>query len=155
MEYNWAEIFKNKTDRELYNIYLGRTSLNSEQKDFARIELEKRNFDFTNLDRQRKKWELENLIEEEKSYSKLLFRSYRSSEYLIMGIVGLVIAIISLFFIIDQYFVDHIPIADITNLFLLFIVSFILTVNGFLQYKLKSSKEKSREERLKELINEL
>jgi hypothetical protein len=55
MEYNWTEIFKNKTDRDLYDIYLGQTSLNSEQRDFARIELENRNFNFGNLAKQRKK----------------------------------------------------------------------------------------------------
>jgi len=155
MEYNWTEIFSNKTDRELYDIYLGRTSLNSEQRDFARKELENRKFDFKNLDRQRKKWELENLIEEEKSYSIPLFRSTRSWEYLIIGFGGLVLAVIALFLIIVYFFADHKPITDLTATFLAFIIGSVMTVIGFLKYKSKSSKEKFREKRLKELIKEL
>ena len=155
MEYNWTEIFKNKTDRELYDIYLGQTSLNAEQRDFARIELENRNFNFKNLDRQRKKWELENLIEEEKSYSIPLFRSTRSWEYLILGFGGLVFAVVALFLILVYYFADHKPITDLTATFFAFVVGSIMTVIGFLKYKSKSAKEKFREKRLKELIKEL
>jgi hypothetical protein len=155
MEYNWKEIFKNKTDRELYDIYLGRTSLNSEQREFAGIELENRNFNFENLDRQRKKWELEHLIEEEKSYSMALFSRTRSWEYLILGFGGLVIAVTTLFLIIANYLAEYKPITALTATFFAFVVGSILTVIGFLQYKSKRSKEKFREKRLKELIKEL
>jgi len=97
MKYNLTEIFKNKTNCELYGIYLGQTSLSTEQRDYARVELENRNFNFKNMDKQSYKWDLENLIKAEKSFSIPLFRSIRSWAYLFIGYGWLVIAIIALF----------------------------------------------------------
>ena len=95
MGYNWEKIFKSKSTKELYKIFLGDTLLGSETKEFAKKELENRNFDFNDLIKQKKKWELENLIEQQKSEKSLFFRTQTAFEYLMMGIVGVIILLIS------------------------------------------------------------
>ncbi len=154
MGYNWTEIFKKKTNKELYKIYLGKSSLGSEVEEFARIELESRNFNFKNLDKQRQKWELENLIEEEKSYSTGLFRPTRSKEFIIMGFIGLVTTIIILISLLRYYFL-HKPIGDLTAAFFALIIGIIFTTIGFFNYPRKRKKEQFRETRIKELIKKL
>jgi hypothetical protein len=154
MEYNWAEIFKNKGTRELYNIYLGKSALGSEQIEYARIELERRNFDFVNLDKQRKKWELENLIEEEKSYRSIFFRTYRSWEYLIMGIAGILITFFAVISFLRFYLFDN-SIGDLTSAFFALIMGPAFLIIGFLNYNKSRKREIFREKRLRELIDKL
>jgi len=154
MDYNWTEIFKNKTTRELYDIYLGKSTLGPEQIEYARKELESRNFDFVNLDKQRKKWELERLIEEEKSTYFGPFRSPRSWEYLIMVFGGLLTILITLISLL-QYYINHKPIGDTTSAFfgLIFGVAFVLV--GFLNFRKSRKREAFRKKRQRELIDEL
>lgn len=154
MEYNWTEIFKNKSTRELYNIYLGKSALGSEQREYARVELENRNFDFENPDKQRSKWELENLIEEEKSYNNIFFRSHRSWEYLIMGVAGLVFTLIPLIIIL-RYYISAKQTQDLEGAFFALIIGVAFTVTGFLNYRKKKAREIFRKNRLRELIDKL
>lgn len=154
MEYNWTEIFKNKSSRELYNIYLGKSALGSEQREYARVELENRNFDFENPDKQRSKWELENLIEEEKSYNNIFFRSHRSWEYLIMGVAGLVFTLIPLIIIL-RYYISAKQTQDLEGAFFALIIGVAFTVTGFLNYRKKKAREIFRKNRLRELIDKL
>lgn len=46
MDYNWIEIFKEKSTEELYEIYCGKSFLPDSSIPFAKTELENRNFDF-------------------------------------------------------------------------------------------------------------
>lgn len=154
MDYNWTEIFKNKTTRELYDIYLGKSILGPEHKEYARIELERRNFDFDNLDKQRKKWELERLIEEEKSNYFIPFRSPRSWEYLFMGFGGFLFGLNCLIAIL-QYYIYHKPIGSVSAAFfgLMFGVAFVLV--GLLNFRRSRKREAFRKKRQRELIDEL
>lgn len=154
MEYNWKEIFKNKSDRELYSIYLGKSMLGTDAKEFARIELEERNFSFDNMSKQRRKWELENLIEEEKSYSYLFFRSTRSWEYLMMGCFGLFIGVIALISLLRYYFFQK-PLDELSGVFFALTLGVVMTIIGFYNYKTKKAREKIRKKRMEELIDEL
>lgn len=154
MKYNWPEIFKNKSDKELYNIFLGKSLMGSEVVKFARIELERRNFNFENQDKHLLKCELENLIEEEKSYTTPVFRSIRSWEYIIMGFVGLLITIIALVSLIS-YYISHKPIGDLTGTSLALVTGTAFTIIGFFNYKRKRKREQFREKRIKELLNKL
>ena len=154
MKYNWPEIFKNKSDKELYNIYLGKSLLGVEVVKFARIELESRNFNFENLDKHLLKWELENLIEEEKQYIVPVFHLTRSWEYLFMGFIGLIITIIALVSLIS-YYVFHKPIGDLTATSLALAMGTAFTIIGFFKYKRKRKREQFREKRIKELISKL
>ena len=65
MSYNWQEIFKSKTSKELYKIYIGDTQLPSVTKEFAKKELERRKFNFDDVDAHKTGWKLSNLIEED------------------------------------------------------------------------------------------
>lgn len=154
MKYNWPEIFKNKSDKELYNIWLGKSLMGSEVIEFARIELERRNFNFKNLDKHLLKWELENLIEEEKSYTSPVFRLIRSREYIVMGFIGLLTTIIALVSLISYYFF-HKPIGDLTGTSLALVTGTAFTIIGFFNYKRKRKREQFREKRIKELISKL
>ncbi len=49
MDYNWKEIFKEKSNNELFKIFLGDSYLPEETKKFAKKELLNRNFDFNNM----------------------------------------------------------------------------------------------------------
>jgi hypothetical protein len=69
MTYNWEEIFKSKSTKELYFIYIGKSFLPNETIAFARKELENRNFDFRDIEYYKKLWEIEN-IDEEIQYSE-------------------------------------------------------------------------------------
>ena len=155
MEYNWSEIFKNKTSRELYNIYLGNSSLGSEVIEFARIELKNRNFDFENQDKQRQKWELENLIEEERSYSYPLFPSIKAWQYIFMGFFGLLFTSIALISIIIHLTISHNPNYDMTAAILALVFGTAFTLIGFTNYKKKRKREQFRDKRIKELINKI
>ena len=90
MSYNWEKIFKNKTDKELYEIFLERKQLGAEAKEFAEVELKSRNFNFDNIDSHKKKWTLEKLIEEERNESGTysLFRWTSNSKHSLMMAIG-------------------------------------------------------------------
>lgn len=67
MDYNWPEIFKKKTDKELYSIYIGETTLLGEPQKYAEEELKRRKFNFNDLTSFKKKNQLNRLVEEEES----------------------------------------------------------------------------------------
>jgi hypothetical protein len=64
MDYNWEEIFKDKTDKELYKICVGDSFLPASSIPFARKELERRNFDFKNLSIYAEGWKAMEIEEE-------------------------------------------------------------------------------------------
>jgi hypothetical protein len=70
MTYNWEEIFEDKSDKELYEIYCGNSLLPVMTIPFAKNELKKRNFDFENMELHNEEWKLSRL-EEEIDYLKL------------------------------------------------------------------------------------
>ena len=156
MEYNWTEIFKNKSEKELYNIYIGRSTLGSEVMQFARIELENRKFNFENLDKNRKKWELEELtLEEEESNNNILFKYTHAKEYLIIGYAGIIYAMIALTAIVRYTLGYHDLNNEVARDFFSLILSVTISIAGFAKYKSKTEREKFRERRLKELIDEI
>ncbi len=105
MSYNWPKIFKEKTDKELYDIYSGKTHLGEDAERFAKIELDSRSFDFNNLEVYFKKWTLEKLIEEERTESgiyRLFSFSPNSKHFLLMAIIGMfVFTVMTLDFFFD------------------------------------------------------
>ena len=50
MDYDWEKIFENKTNKELYDIVVGKVVLSNDVILYARKELERRNFDFDSVD---------------------------------------------------------------------------------------------------------
>jgi len=65
MSYDWEEIVKTKSNKELYDIVVGRKVLSKDAVTFAKAELENRNFDFDNMEANRTAWALSSLLEEE------------------------------------------------------------------------------------------
>ena len=65
MTYNWTEILKNKTDKELYDIYLGKTLLPKTVQQLSKQELINRQFDFSSIDKHKMAWQLASIVEEE------------------------------------------------------------------------------------------
>jgi hypothetical protein len=93
MTYNWPEILKNKTDKELYNIYLGKTFLPKEIQQLSKQVLVSRDFDFNNIKKHKLAWQLANIVEEE-TYEKIRenrasFLYIKFSHYLVIIIVFL------------------------------------------------------------------
>lgn len=156
MKYNWTEILKNKSEKELYDIYVGRSVLGSEVMEFARIELENRNFNFENPDKHRKKWELEKLkFEDEESNNNILFKYTHAKEYLIIGYAGIIYAMIALTAIVRYFLGYHDLNNEIARDFFSLVLSLAISIAGFAKYKSKTERERFRETRLKELIDEI
>jgi uncharacterized membrane protein (DUF485 family) len=93
MDYNWEEIFKEKSNKDLYNIYIGNSMLPKETISFAKKELEDRHFDFDNMEANKTAWKLSKLIDEddmfetEVSMRKLTKISLKSYLLITFGIV--------------------------------------------------------------------
>lgn len=158
MSYNWEKIFKNKTDKELYEIFLGRKQLGTEAKEFAEVELKLRNFNFDNIDSHKNKWTLEKLIEEERNESGVysLFQwSFNSKHHLMTTIVGTV----GFLLMTLDYFFDFMtktngsknPYEQIG--FIVFFFAF--SIFGMISYFKKKKQENKRKMKIKELINEM
>lgn len=158
MTYNWEKIFKNKTDKELYEIFLGRKHLGAEAKEFAELELKSRNFNFDNIDSHKKKWTLEKLIEEERNESGAysLFRWTSNSKHsLMMAIGGAFLGLLMTF----DYFLDFMTKTNGSKNqyeqigFIIFFFAF--SFFGLISYLRKRKNESKRKEKIKELISEM
>ena len=152
MTYNWEEIFKSKSDSELYEIFIGKSYLNSEAVDFAKAELLKRSFDFENIEKYQKKRELKRLIDEEQYERKRAKPLNLNSEYyLFLGITGLFSAIL---IIIGFYYYKSIDFSIQDFVFSL-IVSISACLTGFIVYKRKKKREKYRKTKIEQLKDDL
>ena len=158
MSYNWEKIFKDKADKELYKIFLGKQQLSAEAIDYAEKELKSRNFNFDNIDSLKKKWTLEKLIEEERNESGAysFFKwSSNSKHHLMTAIFGTVVFLLMTL----DYFFDFItktnkskdPYEQIG--FIVFFLAF--SIFGLVSYFKKKNQENKRKMKIKELINEM
>ena len=97
MDYNWEEIFKSKTTKELYEIYRGSTYLPEETISIAKQELERRDFDFNNLEYYHALWKIESISDEIDYFNfDLSFRRFYPPYYILIFIA--VISIITTYF---------------------------------------------------------
>ncbi len=158
MSYNWEKIFKNKTDKELYEIFLGRKQLGAEAKEFAELELKLRNFDFDNIDSHKKKWTLEKLIEEERNESGAysLFRWTSNSKHsLMMAIGGAFLGLLMTFDYFFDFMTKTIGSKNQYEQIGFIIFFFSLSVFGLITYFRKRKNESQRKQKIKELISEM
>jgi len=100
MSYDWEEIFKKKTDKELFEIVIGKVSLSYEAEGIAIAELRKRGVDVGNIELQNKIWKLSNLVSEN-YHSKLFWRGpvYISFKVYLIIIIG----VSSICYYLDNY----------------------------------------------------
>jgi len=156
MGYNWEKIFSNKTDKELYKIYSGKSHLGNEAKSFAEIELKKRKFNFKNIDRHKKKWKLEKLIQDEREENKAVGPGIsKALHVLLSGILG---TLFTLLMVLDIFFNFLDPTGKDINGFERFFyiaVGLGMSLIGFISYRIKKKRERIRNKEIKELLNQL
>lgn len=70
MEYDWKEIFKTKSDQELYEIYKGFSSLPKDVIPIALNELKSRNFNFEDIEYYKLLWRIKHLQEIQNFYKR-------------------------------------------------------------------------------------
>lgn len=157
MGYNWEEIFKNKTDKELYDIFIGKHVLNKEAQEFAEKELIARKFNFNNIEKAQKKWKLETLIEEERNERGFNYFALATNAkfFLIMTIFG---GVMTLLLILDYFFNfmeksdgNEDPIQQVLSIGF-FILYFIFSLTF---YRMKRKQENRRTTKIKQLIKEI
>lgn len=152
MDYNWVEIFRNKTDLELYKILIGKTVLNSEAKKFAKVELDRRKFNFENIKVYKDKWELERLIKERNLAANYFLRIYHGWRFGLGVLISALVFSIVLFFHITGLFQYENKIGPglVSNIIFLCIgISF--SFFGLIKYRSGRKREKYRENRINEL----
>ena len=102
MNYDWEKIFENKTNKELYDIVIGKKVLSKEAVKFAKAELEKRNFDFENMEANRAAWEISGLIEEEDNARAEI--TGRRAKHISVKILSIIIAgIFFIYFVLSKF----------------------------------------------------
>ena len=101
MDYNWQEIFKEKSNKELYDIYCGNSFLPISVLEFAKKELENRNFDFKDTKNMIMELKVEALAEEASRIN--LFLQKRPHVSLKSGLITMLI-LLFLFILFSQYY---------------------------------------------------
>lgn len=141
MSYNWEEIFKNKSNKELYNIYKGTSNLSDSTIPIAKNELINRNFDFDNMEANNAAWKLSSLIQEEDIYESEV--NIRKLTYFSWKLFLLVITAITLFFffIIPDSVNDGLPM-------ILAVATFLYILNNYLYSQQQKYISKVRIEKL-------
>ena len=151
MSYNWEKIFENKTNKELYDILIGRKVLSKEAVKYAKTELENRNFDFDNMEANKAAWEISNLIEEE-DYARLEITG-RRAKHISTKILFLIISGIAIIYLIINKFSDFDFPVEMALFFIAISTLFIL-LNNF-QAKKQKQAQKNRFEKIKKLKEKL
>ncbi len=151
MSYDWEKIFKNKTNKELYDIVVGRKVLSKEAVNYAKTELEKRNFDFDNMEANRAAWEISSLIEEE-DYARLEITG-RRAKHISLKILFLIISgTVIIYFIVSKFSDFDFPVE--LALLIISVSALFILLNNF-QAKKQKQAQKKRLERIKELKKKL
>jgi hypothetical protein len=97
MSYDWEKIFSKKTNKELYNIYSGKTDFPKDVRSIAAKELEKRGFDFNNIEHSMAGWKLTQLYDLQKDELEKISNFLGIKEYLLMTLTLLVMLHIKIF----------------------------------------------------------
>ena len=151
MEYDWEKIFENKTNKELYDIVKGKTTLPKETRNIAKQELERRNFDFNNMEANKAAWQVSEIIEEEDIANLGIF--VRKAKFIPLRIYILIITgIVIFYFLINENAINPMPF----NVFIFFnlLATFLVWLNNFM-YKKQSEAHIKRIEKLNSLNKEL
>ena len=151
MEYDWEKIFENKTNKELYDIVTGKTTLPKETRNIAKQELERRNFDFNNMEANKAAWQVSEIIEEEDIANLGIF--VRKAKFIPLRIyILIIIGIVIFYFLINENAINPMPF----NVFIFFnlLATFLVWLNNFM-YKKQSEAHIKRIEKLNSLKKEL
>ncbi len=152
MKYDWKNIMKEKTTKELYHIATGKSHLDKDAQIEAEYELKNRKLSLENADRIIKKIELESLIQEQENEIGVKSSFFRPNskdvfpQFLTVSVI-IIIALLALFFEKNN---------DNKIYLLLFIIAcIVMTFKNYFDYKKKMAKEIARRKRINELMREL
>ena len=151
MSYDWEKIFENKTNKELYDIVIGRKVLSKEAMKYAKSELENRNFDFDNMEANKAAWEISSLIEDD-DYARLEISGSRAKHISARILFLIITGILIVYFIVTKFTDIELPLE--MALFFIGLSTFFILLNNFQAKKQKQAKKK-RLERIKELKEKL
>jgi amino acid permease len=94
-DYNWEEIFKKKTEKELVDIYIGKSFLDFEAEIYAGLELRNRKYDFSKIEQFHIAKE-EKLKKEISDFQNLDFKSSGFLKKQISYFIGIILVLIIL-----------------------------------------------------------
>jgi len=151
MTYTWDDIYKEKTDRELFAIYVNGTIA---EKNKAAEYLTKRGFDFENVQKYKDEWELEKLIKEYQTWKTGIYEQITSLDLLpvfpMMNIIAIIVVVGDIIFQLTGN--------KETNLLQSFYILIGLVVLEFILiwiYKRREQKRNSIKARIKELKDKI
>jgi len=151
MTYNWQNIYKSKTNKELYEIYIGKISLSKEAQEIAKEELERRDFDFENMAVNYKAWKVLSLNEDRKLFNldilnqNIFFISLK--HYLIFVISSLTV------FLALKYYQEFE--GSYNELLTFLILSGIMVLLNNLMFRIQETKRKKRNREIIDLTKEI
>ena len=151
MTYNWQNIYKSKTNKELYEIYIGKISLSKEAQEIAKEELERRDFDFENMAVNYKAWKVLSLNEDRKLFNldilnqNIFFISLK--HYLIFVISSLTV------FLALKYYQEFE--GSYNELLTFLILSGIMVLLNNLMFRIQETKRKKRNREILDLTKEI
>jgi len=151
MIYDWENIFKDKTNKELYDIVTGIDYKSEEAVKYAKIELNNRNFDFDNMEANKTAWELSSLIEEE-DFARLEITG-RRAKHISIKILFLFIPIIFSIYLIFKKIPEYDFPLGAALFFSGLAIAFVL-LNNF-QAKKQEQIQQNRIERIRKLQEKL
>lgn len=156
MTYNWGEICKSKSDKELLQIYQGKTMINGEAIEFAKRELLNRGVEFENLDSYYKIREIKSLLADNDNTRRVWWITVsKKTQRFVIGIFG-IFAILS--GLLDLIF-KHVEYANISDRLredgILIIVGLGLSIFGFLSYCKNKKADIERQALIDDIISKI
>ena len=134
MDYDWTEILKEKSTRELYDIYCGNSFLPETVIPIAKLELEKRHFNFEDIESLKDTFKLEDLEQALDSiYVELSRRTYFNFKNSIIAASFIIIFILIAFKVQNITFYPH---SLLIWTVLLCLISFMILLNNFIYKRL-------------------
>jgi hypothetical protein len=128
MDYDWEKIFENKTNKELYDIVVGKVVLSNDAILYARKELERRNFDFDNMELNNAAWKLSNLIEKE-HYTRFILENSKQSLRSFKSFLIIIGLSLIAFYMVNRFTDFNIPIELV--LFFSGVVAILILFNNY------------------------
>jgi len=156
MTYNWEEIFKSKSDKELLQIYQGKTMINGDAIEFAKHELLNRGVDFENLDNYYKRKKIESMLADKDNTRRVwLLEVSKKTQRLVIGILGILFALSGFVDLIFKH-IEYSNIADrLKDDGIMIIGGLGLSIFGFLSYRKNKRAEIERKALVDEILDNL
>jgi len=151
MTYNWHNIYKSKTNKELYDIYIGKISLSKEAQEIAKQELERRGFDFEDMEVNCKAWKVLSLNEERKTFN----RNILNQNFFFISLkhyLTFVISSLTVFLALNYYQEFE---GSYSELLTFLILSGVMVLLNNLMFRIQEIKRKKRNREILDLTKEI